>query len=101
MLVDTGSGASYALNATAALVWELCDGRRTRQAIVAELLERYDAPSEQVESSVARLLDELAALGVLDTAGSAAPELDTDRDTTEDLDTAGSPMSDPRTTEET
>jgi pyrroloquinoline quinone biosynthesis protein D len=44
------------LNATAAAVLALCDGRRTFAGLVAELAGRYDSPIEVVAGDVSELL---------------------------------------------
>lgn len=65
VIVDPESGASYALNATGAEVWALCDGAHTEAEIVAALLERYEAGEDDVARSVTSLLAHLRNLGVL------------------------------------
>jgi hypothetical protein len=65
VLVD-GAGNSYALNATGADVWQLCDGRTDATTMVARLMERYEAPEDDVRRGVAALLHELRRLGVIE-----------------------------------
>lgn len=64
VLVD-GRGDAYALNATAAEVWELCDGRGG-EALLAALLARYAASPARARRSVAALLARLRRLGLLE-----------------------------------
>lgn len=66
VLVDEASGTSYALNATGAEVWQLCDGRHTMDDIAAALLERYRATRREIRQSVRALVAHLRQLGVLD-----------------------------------
>ena len=66
VLVDEATGSGYALNATAAEVWALCDGQRTLDDIVDALLDRYEATPEQVHESVIALVVHLRDLGMLD-----------------------------------
>jgi hypothetical protein len=66
VVVDEATGSSYALNATAAQVWQLCDGRRTLDDIADALLDRYEATPEQVAESVASFVAHLRELSVLE-----------------------------------
>ncbi len=66
VLRDSRSESVAALNQTAALVWELCDGRRSSAAIAGELRERYAAPRDEIARSVAAVLARLRELGALD-----------------------------------
>lgn len=73
VLLDSHSGKTYAINATAAEVWELCDGRRMPDEIAAVLLERYEAAPGEVAGAVEALLTQLRHLGVLEPL-SSVPE---------------------------
>ncbi len=64
VLVDPQTGESYALNATAAAVWRLCDGAHSCDQIVDALLERYEAAPETIVEGVEALLAQLVELGV-------------------------------------
>jgi len=57
----------FEVDATAATVLELCDGERDLKAIVAELAERYNAPSAVIEKDVVAMLADLKAKRVLET----------------------------------
>ena len=50
---------------TALEVLRLLDGRRSVEAIVADLAARYDAPREEILADVLALLRELAEKGVV------------------------------------
>jgi pyrroloquinoline quinone biosynthesis protein D len=52
-----------ALNATGAEILKLCDGTRSVSDVAATLRERYGAP--EIEGDVSRLLDALAAKGLV------------------------------------
>ena len=52
-------------DATAAEVLRRIDGRRTLEALLADLAAAYDAPRERLRLDVERLLDELAAEGLV------------------------------------
>ncbi len=66
VLVDPVVNGTYALNATAAEVWALCDGQHTVDDIAGALLDRYDATPEEIDESLAALLAHLKELGVLE-----------------------------------
>ena len=57
----------FEVDATAAMVLELCDGERDLNAIVAELAARYNAPAAVIEKDVAAMLADLKAKRVLET----------------------------------
>ncbi len=57
----------FEIDATAAAVLELCDGKRDLGAIVAELAERYTAPAAVIEKDVVAMLADLKAKRVLET----------------------------------
>ena len=66
VLVDEATGSSYALNATAAQAWQLCDGQRTLDDIAAALLDKYEARPEQVAETLASFVAHLREIGVLE-----------------------------------
>lgn len=66
VLYDPCTEMTYAITASAALVWEACDGVATRAAITARLAEVYDAPSEVIARDVDALLDHLGEAGLLE-----------------------------------
>lgn len=65
LLFEPDSGRIVHTNPTAALVWGLCDGRRTLAQIVALLTDAYPAQAGEVASDVPRVVDELLELGAL------------------------------------
>jgi hypothetical protein len=77
VLVDGRSGNAYALNETAAGVWELCDGLNTCDDIAAHFLERYEATLDEARSGVVSLIAYLTKLDVLEPseAGPALSDL--------------------------
>jgi hypothetical protein len=56
------------LNPTGAAVLEALDGTRTVDEVVEALAPRWEVPRERLAADVARVLDELAALGVVERA---------------------------------
>jgi len=57
----------FEIDATAAAVLELCDGKRDLAAIVEELARRYTAPPAVIEKDVVAMLGGLKAKRVLET----------------------------------
>jgi Coenzyme PQQ synthesis protein D (PqqD) len=63
VLLDLVGRAMYLLNPTALAVWELCDGGRTAEEVVAKLARRYRVPEATAAPGC------LAALAFLEAAG--------------------------------
>jgi Coenzyme PQQ synthesis protein D (PqqD) len=63
LVVTPSTNEAHALNETAAIVFDLCDGRTTRAAMVAEVARRTGLPSD--ESIVDLALTELSDAGVI------------------------------------
>lgn len=59
LVYEPDSGEVYLLNATAASIIELCDGKRDAAAIAAEILAVLEADAEAVRADVERTLQEL------------------------------------------
>lgn len=59
ILLDIRGGEYYTLDEVGARIWELCDGSRTVAAIVAQIVEEYDASAETVQADVLELLTDL------------------------------------------
>jgi hypothetical protein len=57
-----GDSTASVLNATARAVWELCDGRRSVEAIARELAQRFDAAPGDILTSVRDVVRDLARL---------------------------------------
>jgi PqqD family protein of HPr-rel-A system len=72
LLYDAADGATHALNFTAALVWELCDGAHTLDDIAAELASGFNLPAEQAHADAAALVEQFFSLGLLNTAAESA-----------------------------
>ena len=53
------------LNETAALVWRLCDGKRTVETICALLKEAYPNTADQIQHDVTATLADLVHSGAL------------------------------------
>ena len=66
VLYHPDTGEAYAVNGTAADVWELCDGQRPPSAIAAILLERFAAEPAAIAAGVAAVLAQFQALNLLE-----------------------------------
>jgi len=60
ILLDVENGQYYALDEVSGRIWELCDGSHSVAAMVEEICQDYDAPSEDVEQDVLAFLGEMA-----------------------------------------
>jgi coenzyme PQQ biosynthesis protein PqqD len=59
VLLRLEDGGYYALDDVGARIWELCDGGRAVENIVAVLCEEFDAPEAVVEADVLEFIDDL------------------------------------------
>jgi hypothetical protein len=71
VLFDPLTQMAYAVSASAALVWETCDGVCTPSEIAEHLAGVYDPPEDVITRDVDALLAHLRELGLLE-AGSEA-----------------------------
>jgi hypothetical protein len=58
----------YSLNDTAALIWELIDGRHGRAEICRALEREFDVEPEEAAADLAAFLDELTSIGAVQEA---------------------------------
>ncbi|HUQ14232.1 MAG TPA: PqqD family protein [Novosphingobium sp.] len=65
VVMNLDSGDFFSLQGTARAVWELLDGTRDRDGVVADLAERYGAPREAIAADVDAFLAELGESGLL------------------------------------
>jgi hypothetical protein len=65
LLTVTRGAEAYDLSPVASAIWVLSDGRRTVDAVAAEVAERFDAPPEVVRADVVEFLDELVEAGFM------------------------------------
>lgn len=65
LVVDPKAGLLYPLNTVAARIWELADGTRSVDAIVAVLVEEFDADEATIGSDAARFVDDLVGAGLI------------------------------------
>ncbi len=55
---------SLYLNDTGALIWELCDGKKSVTDIIAVLAELYPESGEQIEKDVKAVIKQLTSAGI-------------------------------------
>lgn len=65
VLYDQEANEVHSLNATAALIYNLCDGERGLVEIVEEILSRFDIDEKTARRDVERVLSELKEKGIL------------------------------------
>lgn len=53
-------------NQTAGFIVECLKNEVTKEDIIAKMLEKYDAPREQIEKDVEKLLEQLQTIGAID-----------------------------------
>jgi hypothetical protein len=66
VLYDTRVGVVHLLNDTAAAVWTLCDGTRTTDRMVAELLASFEVAREVLSADVRSTLKGFRARRLLE-----------------------------------
>ena len=64
-LFNPQDGSLLELNSTAALIWQLCDGRRSMAQIQELLSAAYPEAGTSIEGDIPRILAHLASLGAL------------------------------------
>jgi hypothetical protein len=57
--------ATHILNKTAALIWEMCDGKRGIDEIVASLCERFDVSAEEARADTRETIENLTKAGII------------------------------------
>lgn len=65
MMYNPADGATHALNLTAALVWESCDGAHTLDEIAQELAGDFKVPLPRARADVDTVIGKLYHLGLL------------------------------------
>ena len=65
VLFDPTTDTIYALNPTAALIWDYCDGLHKVSEIAHKIWIQYDVDQSQVEGDVYQTLDQLDQLSLI------------------------------------
>jgi hypothetical protein len=69
VILDRANGMVHRLNATAAAVWKLCDGRHDEIVIADQVAAAFDGTPEDVRRQVSRTIADFRQLGLLSAAG--------------------------------
>ncbi len=72
IVVDPRTREVHLFNDTAARIWELLESPQTIDELTAALADEYDAPDDEVRTSVEETLAQLRDKGLLATAAGAA-----------------------------
>lgn len=66
VVMSLASGDFYSLTGTGKAIWELLDGTRTREALLAELAIAFGQPGQDLADDVDAFLAQLRAAGLLE-----------------------------------
>jgi hypothetical protein len=58
--------AIFALNGVGLRIWELLDGEKTLDGVLAELLERFDAPAEEASADLVSFVGRREGAGLVE-----------------------------------
>lgn len=65
VIIHTQGNSVHMLNEVGTRVWELADGTRTTEQIVAILVEEYDVEEAEAERTVTTFVEELRQRGLI------------------------------------
>ena len=71
LVLDRAAGKIHQLNATAAFIWDHCDGASSMEDVVSRLAGCYGLDADIARRDVAKTVDALEKLGLLAAAGAA------------------------------
>ena len=57
--------STHVLNKTAAIIWEMCDGKRGVDEITAHLCERFDVSLEEARADVSETIEVLTKATII------------------------------------
>ncbi|MFM5952816.1 MAG: PqqD family protein [Novosphingobium sp.] len=63
VLLDLSGGTFFSLTGTAARIWPLINGTRSRAALLAELATAHDAPQAEISADLDVFLGQLVEAG--------------------------------------
>ncbi len=66
VLLNLKDGTFFSLTGTAAMIWPLLDGTRSRAALLTELAQAHDAAASEIASDLDAFLTQLGVAGFLD-----------------------------------
>lgn len=56
LIIDTRNGQIHSLNKTAAMIWQMCDGKLSIDNMAQHVLEKFDASFDKAKSDVEKIL---------------------------------------------
>lgn len=65
VVMSLDSGDFFSLSGTARAIWQLLDGTRDRDALIAELAQRYETDSATIAAEVDAFLAQLDQAGLI------------------------------------
>jgi hypothetical protein len=65
VLLDIQGGEYFSLNSVASRIWELCDGTRTVDEIVAAICVEFDVAADVAVGDVGEMIDALTAANLV------------------------------------
>ena len=65
IVYDATTSKVHALNATARLIWNGCDGEHTLEDLAKALLDRFNVDQDTAKRDAQRTIEEFRALGLL------------------------------------
>jgi hypothetical protein len=65
VVIKDDGRSTHVLNKTAALIWELCDGKHGIEEIAAGLFERYDVSLEEARADTKETIANLTRAGII------------------------------------
>jgi len=76
IVYDELQEVAHLLSPTAAIIWDLLDGRSRLDEVAVDLAQAFDASTEQVLADVLKLVQEFARRGLLDSSPSTVAAID-------------------------
>ena len=65
IIVDPQGSTATVLNAVGARIWELCDGKRTVDDIITQLIDEFSVERDQAVADVTSFVDDLTKRDLL------------------------------------
>ena len=66
VLFDAKSGKLFELSETAACIWELCDGKKTKDDIVSILAQEFNKDEADIRGDIIDFMEDMYKRGFLD-----------------------------------
>jgi hypothetical protein len=73
-LYDPDSGELLHINSVATTLYELCDGKHTREEVIAEIKDCYDTPMDALGKDVIGFLDSMIERSLINKIAREEPE---------------------------